>query len=331
MVCNGVVRRRRPARRSEASSIFHRSGASLASSVVERAVSGATETGTIVVCGATGRQGRAVVGSLLDSGWTVRAMTRRPDGKRARALTRRGAMVVRGNMDDPASLGDAFEGADGVYSVQNGITSGFDREVEQGRNVAEAAKRAGIRHLVYGSAGPGTERTGVPSWDAKRPVEEHIHRLDIPATILRPLAFMELMTDPSFYPAVGTWRIFPRLTGEDRPIPWLSIQDLGRIAAIVFARPDEFVGSERALASDVRTLAECRDTFTEVFGRSPRTFPLPERLFDRFTRHDVTKMWRWLRAGDVPLDTEPTHRLLPSAMSVREWLGQMQLRETASA
>lgn len=287
--------------------------------------------GTIVVCGSTGRQGRAVTASLIGEGWLVRAMTRRPAGKRARRLAEQGAQVVRGDMDDEGSLRRAFDGADGVYSVQNGMASGFDREVAQGRNVVDAARATGVRHLIYGSAGPGTEGTGVPSWDAKRPIEEHIRSVGLPYTILRPLAFMELMTDPSFYPTVGTWRIFPRLTGEGRPIPWLSVADLGRIAAIAFTRPEAFVGTERTLTSDVRTIAECREIYTDVSGKPPRTFPMPEWLFDRFTRHDVTTMWRWLRTGDVPLDTEPTREILPSAMTVRGWLTETRHPTTAPA
>ena len=284
---------------------------------------------TIVVCGATGRQGGAVAKSLLAGGWTVRAMSRRPDQEKAQRLSDQGAQVVQADMDDPQSLRSALEGAYGVYSVQNGIASGFDREVAQGRNVADAAHSAGVRHLIYGSAGSGRAGTGVPSWEAKVPVEEHIRSLGLPYTILRPLAFMELMTDPSFYPAVGTWRIFPRLTGEDRQIPWLSVGDLGTIAATAFARSDEFIGKELTLTADVRTLAECRSLYREILGKDPRTFPLPIWLFDRFTRSDPTTMWRWLRAGKLEFDSEVTRAVAPSAKTVREWL--VGIRDTKAA
>jgi uncharacterized protein YbjT (DUF2867 family) len=277
---------------------------------------------TIAVCGATGRQGGSVTRRLLDTGWSVRALTRRPGGRRARALADIGATVVRADMEDPASLRHAFDGVEGVYSVQNGVTSGFEREVLQGRNVADAAKATGVRHLVYGSAGPGRAGTGVPSWESKLLVEEHIKTVELPFTILRPMAFMELMTDRSFYPAVGTWRIFPRLTGDRRPIPWLSVHDLGAVAEVVLAQPDEFVGKELTLASDVQTLADCRLIYREVVGRSPRSFTMPLWLFDRFTRKDVTTMWRWLRTGTVDLDTATTRAILPSAWTVREWLSR---------
>lgn len=279
---------------------------------------------TIVVCGATGRQGGSVARSLLQAGWTVRAMTRRPNTRKAAVLSDLGAHVVQGDMDDPKSLRDAFDGAYGVYSVQNGIASGFDREVAQGRNVADAAKATGVRHLVYGSAGSGKAGTGVPSWESKVPVEEHLRSLGLPVTILRPLAFMELMTDSSFYPAVGTWRIFPKLTGEDRRIPWLSVDDLGVIAATAFGRPNDFLGKELILTSDVRSLAECRSLYREILGKDPRTFPMPIWLFDRFTRSDPTTMWRWLRTGELGFDTGVALAALPSALTVREWLARVR-------
>jgi hypothetical protein len=174
-----------------------------------------------------------------------------------------------------------------------------------------------VAHLVYGSAGPDEPGTGVSSWDSKVPVEEDIGKVGVPYTILRPMAFMELMTHKPFFPPVGTWRIMPKLTGEERPIPWLSVEDLGTIAAMAFDRPGEFTDKELTLASDVATLAECRSAYAEVAGRPPRTFPMPIWLFDRFTRKDATTMWRWLRRGEVPLDTGPTRAILPGLGHVR--------------
>lgn len=126
----------------------------------------------VVVTGATGRQGSAVTRALLPAGWRVRAMTRDPAQVKAAALAAEGAELVRADMEDGASLDRAFAGANRVYSVQNFMTSGVDGEVRQGRLVGEAAGRAGIRHLVYGSAGTGERGTGVGSFESKLDVED---------------------------------------------------------------------------------------------------------------------------------------------------------------
>lgn len=279
-----------------------------------------TDERLVVVCGATGRQGGAVARSLIGHGWRVRGLTRKPKQSKAHDLVAAGAEMIAADMEDPGSLRAAFEGAYGVFSVQNGILSGFDREILQGRNVADAAKQAGVSHLVYASAGTGESGTGIASWEAKLEVERHMRRLDLPFTSLRPRALMELMTDRSFYPAVGTWRIWPRLSGEDRPIAWLAVEDVGHVTAVVFDDPRSHLGRTLDLAGDVKSLAECRSLYREVMGDDPRTFPMPMWLFDRFTRHDVTDMWRWLRDGRVALETEPTLRLHPGALTVHDWL-----------
>ena len=128
--------------------------------------------------------------------------------------------------------------------------------------------------------------------------------LGLPLTILRPMAFMELMTDRKFFPAVSTWHVMPTLMGVSRPVAWLCTNDLGAIAAKVFAAPDRFIGTDLALASDVQSLAQCRAIYREVLGRNPQRFPLPIWLFQRFgfVGRDLTTMWRWLRMATIDLD-----------------------------
>ena len=279
------------------------------------------ESRPIVVCGATGRQGGAVARHLLANGWTVRALTRNPEQPRARALADLGAEVVRADLADPPTLDAAFERAYGVFSVQNAMISGLEGEVEQGCNVAAAAKAAGTRHLVYASAGVGRP-TGVGSWDSKLAVEERMRALELPVTILRPMAFMELMTDKGFYPPVSAWHLMPKLAGAETKIPWLAVDDVGVIAARAFADPARFVGRTLVLAGDVQSLGECRDMWKEVRGRAPRRFRMPVRVFERVAGKDLTTMWRWLRTGAVPLDTAQTREIHPHALTVREWLGR---------
>lgn len=280
----------------------------------------------VVVTGATGLQGGAVAHHLLKEGWHVRALTRNTASPQAQALAALGAEVVQGHMEDPASLQPCFAGAYAVYSVQNPFIGGPEAEVMQGKNVADVAKASGVQHLVYGSAGTGRKGTGILAWETKLQIEEHMKALALPLTILRPMAFMELMTEKKFFPAVGTWHVMPRLMGLARPLPWICVDDLGAIVARAFAAPERFVGKELALASDVRSLSECRAIYREVMGKDPPRFPMPSWLFRRFgfVGRDLTTMWRWLRTGEVELDTAPTRAIYPDAHTVHTWLSSRQ-------
>jgi uncharacterized protein YbjT (DUF2867 family) len=281
----------------------------------------------VAVTGATGRQGGAVARHLLAAGWRVRALTRTPAGPAARALAATGAEVVGADMLNPGELVHAFRDAYGVYSVQSVPPGRTDAEITQGRNVADAARTTGVQHIVYGSAGPRTSETGIASWNAKLTVEAHIRALGLPLTVLRPMAFMELMTDKDFFPPVSTWSLMPKLMGEDRPLGWICADDLGAVAARAFAEPDRFVGVEVPLAADVQSVAECRQIWQDVYGRAPRRFPMPVWMFRRFVGADLLTMWRWLGTADVEFDPAPTRELLPEALTVRQWL----LRRRTSA
>ncbi len=273
----------------------------------------------IAVVGATGLQGTAVTRRLLQEGWVVRALTRKPEGEKARALATLGAEVMRTDSADPASLERAFDGVHGVYNVQNHHISGYDGELVQGKNVADVVASTGNAHLVYASAGVA-QRTGVGSWDTKVAITEHMRSLGVPLTVLRPMAFMELMTEKKFYPPASVWHLMPKLMGQPRPVAWLSVDDLAVIAGKAFADPDTFVGRDIPLTSDVQSIEQCRAIWREVTGRAPRRFPMPEWLFERFSGSDETTMWKWLHDNDLEFDTGPTREIHPGALTVREWL-----------
>ena len=274
----------------------------------------------VAVVGATGRQGSAVVRHLLAEGWRVRALTRDPTSAASRVLRDRGAEIHRVDTDDVHSLRPAFEGAYGVFNVQNPMTSSIEAEVRQGRNVADAAAEAAVCHVVYGAAGVGTMETGIGSWDSKVTVAEHYRTLGLRLTVLRPMAFMELMTDKGYYPAVSVWHVMPKLMGSSRPVGWLCTDDLGAVVARVFADPQRWGGAALSLAADVQSIDQCRAIWHEVRGRAPRGFPMPVWLFERFVGADLTTMWRWLRNAQFDISTETTLEIRPGALTVRDWL-----------
>ncbi len=281
---------------------------------------GPSPRAVVAVVGATGRQGSAVCRHLVQDRWRVRALTRNPSSAAAHALADQGAQIQRADSEDIGSLRRAFHGVHGVFNVQNPMTSSVEAEVRQGSHVAEAAAEAGVSHVVYGAAGVGGEATGVGSWDSKLAVAARFRDHGLRVTVLRPMAFMELMTDTTFYPSVGVWYLMPKLMGSTRPMGWLCTDDLGAIAARVFADPDRWGDTTLGLVADVQSIDACRALWAEVRGRPPRGFPMPVWLFERFVGPDLTRMWRWLASHDVGADVTQTRSIRPDAATIEEFV-----------
>ncbi len=123
----------------------------------------------VLVTGATGKQGGAVLRTLLASGIPVRALVRDPGSERAAALGDLGAILVRGDLEDVSTLAAALDGARAVFSVQAPDMADLmgDSEVRQGRNLVEAARTAGIEHFVHTSV-PGAGTIDVENFDEQR-------------------------------------------------------------------------------------------------------------------------------------------------------------------
>jgi uncharacterized protein YbjT (DUF2867 family) len=150
-----------------------------------------TNDQTILITGVTGNQGGAVAQALQSSGFRLRGLTRKPESERAAALARRGVDVVKGDLDDEATLRRALAGAWGVFGVQNAAEAGVEREEAQGKRLAMLAREAGVQHYVYTSVGSADKQTGVPHFDNKWRIEETVRSLRFPShVILRPVFFM---------------------------------------------------------------------------------------------------------------------------------------------
>jgi uncharacterized protein YbjT (DUF2867 family) len=121
----------------------------------------------IFVAGVTGHQGGAVARQLRARGWSVRGLTRNPDRPLAKGLAAAGVEIVRGDLNDRASLDPLVKDVSGVYSVQNFFEAGYAGEVRQGKNLADAAQAAGVRHFLYSSVGGADRATGIPHFESK--------------------------------------------------------------------------------------------------------------------------------------------------------------------
>jgi uncharacterized protein YbjT (DUF2867 family) len=246
---------------------------------------------TVLVTGATGQQGSPLTRLLLEKGHTVRAMTRKPEGDAAVALRDLGAEIVHGDLEDRSSLDAAVTGVDTVYGIVTPYEAGMEAETRQGINLVEAAHAAGIGHFVYSSVGSADQKTGIPHFESKARIEERIHELGMPHTIIRPVFFMENISSPMFGSGLKDG-VLAMAMPASRPLQHVNMHDLSRFAAMVVDTPERFLGRDIDVASDDVTGEHAAAVISEQIGRPVSYVETPIEALRSFNE-DFALMFEW--------------------------------------
>jgi uncharacterized protein YbjT (DUF2867 family) len=245
----------------------------------------------ILVTGATGNQGGAVVRHLLQRGnFQVRAFVRDPNKPSAKALEQAGAELVIGEFGDRASLDQALQGVYGIFSVQTFFQDGLEAEINDGKTVADAAKASNIQHFVYSSVGSAERNTNVPHFDSKFQVEEYIRSLDFSYTIMRPVFFFYNYN--GMRPMIEQGTLTQPLSPETK-LQQLSEEDYGAMIANVFERPEDFINREIEVASVEMTMPEIASAFSRILGTPVNYQQIPFEAFEQQVGEEMTIMYRW--------------------------------------
>jgi uncharacterized protein YbjT (DUF2867 family) len=258
----------------------------------------------VLVVGATGNQGGAVVDHLLasDAAFDVRGLTRDATSDAAAALEDRGVTMVEGDLDDPETLRGPVADADAVFAVTNFWTQGYDAQVRQGKAIADVASEEGVDQFVFSGVGSHDEDTGVPHFDSAGEIDDHIRNLDLPWTILKPVFFMENLE--AFAEDVVDDGQLALPLAEGVGLQMVTNDDLGHAAAVALANPEEFVGESIDIAGDERTLAETAAALTAVTGREVEAVHVPVAEAYETFGEEFTVMCEWFNevgySADVP-------------------------------
>jgi len=300
----------------------------------------------IAVVGASGAQGSGLVRAILADPaqeFSVRAITRKPDGERGRELARLGIDVVAADLDDPNSVRQAFRGAHGAFCVTNFWEHfSVEREVAQGRALADAVAAEGVRHAIWstledtrklvplGDARMPTlqGKYKVPHFDGKGEIEEYFRATGAPVSYLAASFYWDNMIHFGMGPrrAADGELVFTAPLG-DRPLSGIAAEDIGAAALGLFKQGEAALGRWVGVAGDQLTGTEMAALMATALGRAVRYEPLS---FDAYRNlgfpgaDDLGNMFQYYydfnRQVNAARDVAATRALHPGVMSFARWL-----------
>ncbi|MFL5513517.1 MAG: NmrA/HSCARG family protein [Gemmatimonadales bacterium] len=300
----------------------------------------------IAVVGATGAQGGGLARAILadrNGGFAVRAITRKPESEKAQALKNAGAEVVTGDADDPASIRRAFAGAYGAFCLTN-FWEHFspERELIQARNQAQAAKDAGLQHVIWSTLEDTRKwvplednrmptlmgKYKVPHFDAKGEADAFFRDAGVPTTFL----LTSFYWDNLIYFGAGPQRgpdgvlaiTFPL---DDKPLSSIAVEDIGKCAYGIFKRGREFIGKTVGIAGEHITGAKMAEQLTRALGQEVRYNNVPPEVYRGLGfpgAEDLGNMFQFKRdfndyfCGARSLDLNRS--LNPELQTFQQWL-----------
>ncbi|XP_015355371.1 nmrA-like family domain-containing protein 1, partial [Marmota marmota marmota] len=279
----------------------------------------------------TGSQGGSVAKALLESKhFAVRALTRDVTRPNALALQKLGAEVVKGDLNDKASVEAALKGAYGAFVVTN-FWEHFskDKEVCQGKMVADTAKHLGLKHVVYSGLENVERLSGgklkVPHFDGKGEVEEYFWSIGVPMTSVRLAAYFENF--------LTTWKPLKAPDGDfytlalpmgDVPMDGISVADVGAVVSSIFNSPEEFIGKAVGLSAEALTTQQYADVFSKSLGKEVRDAKITPEAYEKLgfpAAKELADMCRFYQMKP-DRDVKLTHRLNPKIRSFSQFISE---------
>ena len=279
----------------------------------------------VLVIGATGQQGSSVARLLLSRGHGVRAFTRSDESPAARQLQELGAELAVGDNEDGESVIRAAQGMDSVYAMTSFFESGVEAEVRQGKRAADAIKAAGAGHFVFVSVASADRSTGIPHFESKYEIEQHIESLGIPSTIAAPVFFSENL--------LSSWTLPGLMEGTlalpmppDRPLQQISVGDIASFVVLALENPSRFLGQRIDIASDELSGRRAAEIISNTTGRTIDYAQIPiSKAYEM--GEDIARMYEWFDRVGYSADivglrrdyTATGWRTFEQWVSVQDW------------
>ncbi|KAI6083683.1 NAD(P)-binding protein [Hypoxylon rubiginosum] len=294
----------------------------------------------VLITGATGKQGGAVIKALLkaNADFEILALTRDAQSASAQKLLKSSPKIklVTGNLDATEDIFNKAKAVTktpiwGVFSVQQAIGGGANSKTEevQGKALIDASLKNSVKFFVYSSVDRGGAKsddnpTDIPHFISKHNVEKHLYEKakggDMAWTVLRPVGFFDNLV-PGFMGKVfsTSWKINLK---KDRKLQLIATSDIGFFAAEAFAKPDEYRGKKLSLAGDELTYEQWRTIFKQKTGDDlPLTFEFIAGFINWMVK-ELGYMFRWFQNEGYGADIPSLKKINPNMKDFGTWLEQ---------
>lgn len=275
---------------------------------------------TIFVTGATGNQGGAVTTSLIKIGFKVKALTRKPDSVKAQNLQKPNVELIKGDLNDVKSFRHHLKDIDGIFSVQS-FENGVDQEIKQGMDLANLAKEFGINHFLYSSIAGADLNTGIPHFDSKYKIENHIRQIGLPFTIIRANSLFENFLIPQLRSRIMKGKLASPIN-KNTTQQFISAIDIGKISADIFLNKEKYIGKTMTIGSEEMDMQQVAATFSEVLDKEISYQKFPMLIARLVMGKDLYKMFQWINENDAIFmkDLELFKKDNPNLLSLSQWI-----------
>nr|WP_315224772.1 NmrA family NAD(P)-binding protein [uncultured Flavobacterium sp.] len=282
---------------------------------------------TILVTSATGKQGSAAVYELLKNNFEVFALTRNPQSSEAHSLEKAGAVLVKGDLENIEALGDLFKKIDGLYLVLPPVWISSKetdkKEAELGIQAIKLAEEQGVKFVLYSSVLASDKQ------DAFRPkfkftIEKYLLDSDLLGAVIRPASFMENLLLPSF--GLGQGKYINPLP-EEKAISWVTTNDIGIFARIIFQNYKEFIGKTVDFGGELFTPKQVLKLLEEKLNQSIDFVQVPVEALYQQSETFARLVEMIDQKGYDPIDYQFIATWMPKLTSFEHWMDEIGIEK----
>jgi len=269
----------------------------------------------ILVTGSTGQQGGSLSRLLLQKKHKVYALTRNTQSSAAQDLRTRGASIVKGDLDDSDSLKHTVKDVESIFLMGTPFEDGTEGEIRRGKLMADIANENKVQHLVYSSVANADKNTGIPHFESKYKVEQHIKNLGIPYTIIGPTFFMENLLGPGLEQGQLALPLSSSTTLQQS-----ALENIAEFSALVLERREPFLGKRIDIASDEVTGKQAAEILSNELGQRIRYVPVPlDQVYQ--ANEDMARMYDWYEKAGTGIDISALHQEYPEVnwLCFKDW------------